>query len=398
MTIYIRNFICLFLNNMVELEYDDTDLLMREASILIDSLRLDVIELKDENKTLKRKGTSSVQLDTNALNLIDEIKELKKSLEKTRSHLVAKQTEINKERQRRGREALLNRVNGNTNNPRVALQLSSESKKEDIRQQKVKDLENRRKIIRAEREETRRQEQNEKTRNMNLAAELESNVRAKNELSSSVSNSEDFGIIHVPFHQLMGGGTPYPCFETQTPEGFIHAITGNLGNIITIEGKDTIDSSDSGYDTLGQFSTTCGIRGSMFDCKPKITLKNSLNNNKDELCWTLAHELGHFVSHNKRHLNHQPHLGKMLEEGFAEVFAMIALPQHPKSLLIQKRISTLDSSESYLDLLTHKWNTSEQDFKQSYEILPAYIAKYIDQSGVNTLDELITQLYTHRRV
>ena len=52
MTIYIRNFICLFLNNMVELEYDDTDLLMREASILIDSLRLDVTELKHENKSV----------------------------------------------------------------------------------------------------------------------------------------------------------------------------------------------------------------------------------------------------------------------------------------------------------------------------------------------------------
>ena len=264
---------------------------------------------------------------------------------------------------------------------------------ESVRRERQEEKDRISKKNKEERTAKYRKMRNEQLLQANRAAEEE-----RKQSSKPPADMSDFGILHIPLSVLMEQDFPYPCFETQTPPVFIKSLVGTLGDTITIEGQDVIGSSSSKYDTLGLFKTTCTARTSALECNPTIVLKNSLNNNRDELCWTIAHELGHFISHNKRHFNKEPHLGKMLEEGFAEVFAMFALPKHPKAHLIYNRAQNLESSESYLDLLRNKWRTEEDKFHESYELLPAYMYKYVEQKGIETLDELISHLYRHRLV
>lgn len=372
------------------------DLLLREAVLVIDSLRIKVEELEIDNEHVKNRG-SSVNLDNstfleNAKRLrelrIEKLELLKKDLEMKVKILEADKNK----RMKSGRNKLLDRVEESKNYTNPSKSAS------DIQNERLRERDDMRRKKREEFAVTHRRKQLEANLKMNKDVEEENENSARRILEESIVRKRDFGIMHVPLVELSDGSFPYPCIEDQTPPAFIKALIGNIGEDLIIEGRDVINSSSVGYDTLGMFVSSCTSKTSALECKPKIVLKNSLNNNKDELCWTLAHEIGHFVSHNRRHLNKEPHLGKMLEEGFAEIFAMFALPLHPKAQVILKRSKELDDSESYLELLKNKWNTNEQIFHESYELLPAYMYRYMETSGLKTLDELLTQLYAHRRI
>lgn len=347
--------------------------------------------MNEQEKILKKKlltlRLNKVQLLVSSVKNKDDMNVLLKEIEniKAEHESLKKQiSEGNNIERKRGANKFLDRLVQSQNK-------HQSTSTDETRKERNKEKEEYIKKKKEERHDMYRKMRNEQLKKIQDDADKE---QSKN---SHVPDMSQFGILHIPLRSLTMPDFPYPCFETQTPPDFIKSLVGNLGDGIVIEGKDNLSSS-SEYDTLGMFSTTCSSRTSAMECKPKIILKNSLNNNKDELCWTLAHELGHLISHNKKHFNRETHLGKMLEEGFCEVFAMFALPKHPKAVIIHNRAMALEGSGSYLDLLQNKWITESESFTQSYELLPAYIYRFVVEQNIDTIDELISHLYKHRRV
>ena len=347
--------------------------------------------MNEQERTLKKRVLSmrlkEVERLVPSIRNRDHINTLLKEIENIKAEydsLNRQIAEVNKVDRKRGANKFLDRLAQSQNK-------NQSTSTDETRKKRNKEKEEAIKKKKEERHAMYRQMRNEQLRNIQDEADEEQST------NSHGPDMSQFGILHIPLKSLTMPDFPYPCFETQTPHDFVKSLIGNIGDGILIEGKDSLSSS-SEYDTLGMFSTTCSANTSALECKPKIILKNSLNTNRDELCWTLAHELGHLISHNQKHFNRDPHLGKMLEEGFCEVFAMFALPQHPKAVIIHNRAMGLEGSGSYLELLQTKWLTESESFTQSYELLPAYIYRFVVEQNIETIYELINHLYKHRRV
>jgi hypothetical protein len=81
-------------------------------------------------------------------------------------------------------------------------------------------------------------------------------------------------------------------------------------------------------DCLGLFCSNCTSADVLGCDKGKIYIKNGQS--MENLIWTIAHELGHYAAHRESHF-YNTELGGYLSEGFAETFAMLALPNHERT-------------------------------------------------------------------
>jgi hypothetical protein len=202
--------------------------------------------------------------------------------------------------------------------------------------------------------------------------------------SSSKRNTNAKGILEVRIADILH---PYHILKKFNRSEFAHYLVGHDSENFSIEYVD--DIKDACRNCVGMYISNCVKGKSLFDCVvSKIFVKKG-QSREDEI-WTIAHEIGHFCAHRSSHF-YNSSLGSFLEEGFAQTFAMIALPEHPKSLNFKAQAS-LPSESDYLSIIHNsKFLRSDEIQELQYDVIPTLFAKRLHEFG--TVEDIIDYIY-----
>jgi hypothetical protein len=200
---------------------------------------------------------------------------------------------------------------------------------------------------------------------------------------------ESSGIVRVPLEQIK-----HPSEQVLANErSFAQHLAGYVADDVSFEYVDKFD--DNHQDCLGLFHANCSRNDALncSRCKIQILKKQS----KSEMYWTIAHEVGHYVAHRKAHIMEKTRLGGYLEEGFAQVFAMIALPNHERAKRMKFEAKSIPAGDQYLNLVHNGDHHSESQVKQKkYHDVPLWMARRLHE--FKTIDDFLDHLYTHLKI